>query len=241
MSDQEKLQLIQHWSLAASASGRARLHSRYVAKRALWLAVTLSTFATKRLLDIVVSATALLVLAPLLALTAALIKLEDGGPVFFRQQRVGRGGHPFGMWKFRSMVPNADRLKDQLLAANENAGGVTFKMRHDPRITRIGRFIRKYSVDELPQFWNVLRGDMALVGPRPPVPREVSIYSVADRQRLVVKPGLTCFWQVGGRANIGFDDQVKLDLDYIRSENLWLDCQLLLRTVPAVLFGKGAF
>jgi lipopolysaccharide/colanic/teichoic acid biosynthesis glycosyltransferase len=173
--------------------------------------------------------------------TALLIKLEDRGPLFFKQTRVGRGGRHFGMWKFRSMVVNADKIKDQLLAKNEMQGGVTFKMKNDPRVTRTGRYIRKYSVDELPQFWNVLAGDMSLVGPRPPVPREVAVYSVEERQRLLAKPGLTCFWQVGGRSNIDFAGQVRLDLAYIQSESFWLDLKLLVQTVPAVLFGKGAF
>lgn len=145
------------------------------------------------------------------------------------------------MWKFRSMVVNADALKDKLLAQNEMQGGVTFKMKNDPRITRIGKWIRKFSVDELPQLWNILVGDMSVVGPRPPVPREVELYTVEDRQRLLVKPGLTCFWQVGGRSEIDFAGQVRLDVAYIRSKNVWLDLKLLFLTVPAVLFGKGAY
>ena len=120
-------------------------------------------------------------------------------------------------------------------------GGVTFKMKHDPRITRVGRFIRKFSIDELPQFWNVLCGDMSLVGPRPPVPREVALYAVDERQRLLAKPGLTCFWQVGGRSDIDFAGQVRLDVLYIQSTSFWLDVKLLLLTVPAVLLGKGSY
>ena len=144
------------------------------------------------------------------------------------------------MWKFRSMVPNADKLKDQLLGQNQMQGGVLFKMKDDPRITRVGKFIRKYSIDELPQFWNVFRGDMSLVGPRPPVPREVALYTPEDRQRLLAQPGLTCFWQVGGRSDIDFAGQVRLDVAYIQSSSLWLDIKLLFKTVPAVLLGKGA-
>ena len=139
------------------------------------------------------------------------------------------------------MVPNADALKAKLLAENEMQGGVTFKMKNDPRVTRIGRFIRKYSIDELPQFWNILRGEMSLVGPRPPVPKEVAEYDVESRQRLMATPGLTCFWQVGGRSNIDFAGQVRLDLAYIRSESIWLDIYLLIKTVPAVLLGQGAY
>lgn len=237
----EDRELAEHWAAAATTSGRVRLSLRFWWKRLLWRAVVGGTLVLKRVLDVVVSACALLGLAPVFLATALLIKLEDRGPLFFRQVRVGRGGRHFGMWKFRSMVVNAEQVKDQLLARNEMQGGVTFKMKNDPRVTRVGRFIRKYSVDELPQFWNVFVGDMALVGPRPPVPREVAVYSVEDRQRLLAKPGLTCFWQVGGRSNIDFAGQVKLDLAYIRSESVWLDFKLLLQTVPAVLFGKGAF
>lgn len=237
----EDRELAAHWAAAATTTGRARLALRFWWKRLLWRLVVGGTLGLKRLLDVVVSACALLGLAPVFLVTALLIKLEDGGPLFFRQVRVGRAGRHFGMWKFRSMVVNAEQVKDQLLARNEMQGGVTFKMKNDPRVTRVGRFIRKYSVDELPQFWNVLVGDMALVGPRPPVPREVAVYSVEDRQRLLAKPGLTCFWQVGGRSNIDFAGQVQLDLAYIRSESVWLDFKLLVQTVPAVLFGKGAF
>ena len=195
----------------------------------------------KRLLDIVASACGLIALSPVFLFTALMIKLEDRGPLFFKQTRIGLRGRTFGMWKFRSMVVNADALKDKLLAQNEMQGGVTFKMKDDPRITRTGKWIRKYSVDELPQLLNVLQGDMSLVGPRPPVPREVAEYTVEDRQRLLAKPGLTCFWQVGGRSEIDFAGQVRLDIAYIRSESVWLDLKLLLQTVPAVLFGKGAY
>ena len=195
----------------------------------------------KRLLDIVASACGLIALSPVFLFTALMIKLEDRGPLFFKQTRIGLRGRTFGMWKFRSMVVNADALKDKLLAQNEMQGGVTFKMKDDPRITRTGKWIRKYSVDELPQLLNVLQGDMSLVGPRPPVPREVAEYTVEDRQRLLAKPGLTCFWQVGGRSEIDFAGQVRLDIAYIRSESVWLDIKLLFKTVPAVLFGKGAY
>ena len=237
----EDRELMAHWTAAGTAAGRTRLALRFWWKRLLWRVVVGGTLGLKRLLDIVVAACALLGLLPVFLATALLIKLEDRGPLFFKQTRVGRGGRHFGMWKFRSMVVNADRIKDQLLAKNEMQGGVTFKMKNDPRVTRVGRYIRKYSVDELPQFWNVLAGDMSLVGPRPPVPREVAVYSVEERQRLLAKPGLTCFWHVGGRSNIDFAGQVRLDLAYIQAESFWLDLKLLVQTVPAVLFGKGAF
>jgi lipopolysaccharide/colanic/teichoic acid biosynthesis glycosyltransferase len=195
----------------------------------------------KRLLDLLLAGAALIALLPLLMVVAALIKLEDGGAVFFRQKRVGLRGRIFHMWKFRSMVQNAEALKAQLANRNEMAGGVIFKLKCDPRMTRCGKWIRKYSIDEMPQLWNVLKGDMSLVGPRPPVPAEVEEYSVEDRQRLLAKPGLTCFWQVGGRSEIDFAGQVRLDLDYIRAESFLLDLKLMLQTIPAVLMGKGAY
>lgn len=232
---------IEHWSRAGTAPGRFGLLLRLKRKRLLWFVIIGSTVVLKRGLDIVVSACALLGLLPVFAVTALAIKWEDRGPLFFQQIRVGFRGRTFGMWKFRSMVPNADKLKDQLLKQNEMQGGITFKMKNDPRITRVGRFIRKYSIDELPQFWNVLCGEMSLVGPRPPVPREVSLYSVDERQRLMAKPGLTCFWQVGGRSEIDFSGQVRLDVQYIQSTSLWLDLKLLVLTVPAVLLGKGSY
>jgi lipopolysaccharide/colanic/teichoic acid biosynthesis glycosyltransferase len=234
-------ELINYWSKAGTQSGQRGLRWRVARKRFLWALFVGGSRALKRALDIVVSACALLGLAPVFAATALAIKWEDRGKIFFQQPRVGLKGRLFGMWKFRSMVPNADKLKDQLLQQNEMKGGITFKMKNDPRITRVGRFIRKYSVDELPQFWNVLRGDMSLVGPRPAVTREVALYTVDERQRLLAKPGLTCFWQVGGRSSIDFAGQVRLDVSYIQSENFFLDLKLLVQTVPAVLFGKGAF
>jgi len=200
-----------------------------------------SSLFIKRALDIIVAALTLLIWSPLILVVIALIKIEDGGPIFFRQTRVGLRGRLFGMWKFRSMVMNADALKDKLLEQNQMQGGVTFKMKNDPRITRIGKWIRKFSVDEVPQLWNVMAGDMSLVGPRPPVPREVREYSIEDRQRLLAKPGLTCFWQVAGRSEIDFAGQVRLDVEYIRSKSVWLDFMLLLKTIPAVLLGKGAY
>lgn len=234
------MEAAEYWSRASDPAARWQMRLRLSLKKNLWRAVVDGSSALKRLLDLVASGGGLLALSPLFFVVAVLIR-RDGGPVFFCQQRVGRYGKPFGMWKFRSMVPNADALKDKLLQQNEMAGGVTFKMKDDPRITPIGRFIRKYSIDELPQLWNVFRGDMSLVGPRPPVPREVALYSVEERRRLMVRPGLTCFWQVGGRSEIDFAGQVRLDLDYIRSESIWVDLKLLFLTIPAVLLGKGAY
>lgn len=234
--------LVDYWSRAATPTGKARLALRTQSKRVAWNLVLVSSRGLKRFIDIVVSGCALLLLSPVYAGTALLIKIEDRGPIFFRQERVGFRGSRFYMWKFRSMIINADQVKDALLDQNEHsANSVTFKMKRDPRITRIGAFIRKYSIDELPQFWNVFKGEMSIVGPRPCVPREVVMYSVEDRKRLLAKPGLTCFWQVGGRADIDFDGQVQLDVQYIRSESFWLDVKLLLQTIPAVLLGKGAY
>ncbi len=233
-------EIVAYWSQAGTPLGRARLRWRAARKRWMWSVILGATRVFKRLLDIIVSFCALLALTPVFAATSLAIRIEGPGPLFFGQGRVGFRGRPFKMWKFRSMVPHADKLKDQLLGQNQMQGGVLFKMKDDPRITRVGKFIRKYSIDELPQFWNVFRGDMSLVGPRPPVPREVALYTPEDRQRLLAQPGLTCFWQVGGRSDIDFAGQVRLDVAYIQSSSLWLDIKLLFKTVPAVLLGKGA-
>jgi exopolysaccharide biosynthesis polyprenyl glycosylphosphotransferase len=231
-----------HWARSIEDGTLARWERRTKFKMRLWNLTIASLNGVRRGIDISGSICAIVAFSPIFALTALLIKLEDRGPVFFKQTRVGLGGRPFGMWKFRSMVVNADKLKDQLLSTNEHgAGGVTFKMKHDPRITRVGRWIRKLSVDEFPQFFNVLCGEMSLVGPRPPVPREVSEYKAFHLRRLRVKPGITCLWQIGGRSDIDFEGQVRLDLQYIRSSTPWLDLVILVKTVPAVLFGKGAY
>ncbi len=195
--------------------------------------------AMKRLFDICVSAVALWALLPLLAFVALAVKLTSKGPIFFKQLRVGQNGKPFYMLKFRSMVVNAEELKAKLAAQNEMSGPV-FKMKNDPRITGIGRFIRKFSIDELPQFINVLRGEMSIVGPRPPVPSEVAKYETWQRRRLSVRPGLTCIWQVSGRNQISFEEWMYLDMQYIDHWSLTSDLSLLLQTVPVVLTGRGA-
>lgn len=197
-------------------------------------------YALKRMMDIVASAIGLVLLSPLLIGVAIAIKGTDGGPIFFKQKRVGLHGADFDMLKFRSMVMNADAMKDKLMAQNEMQGGVVFKMKNDPRITSIGRFIRKFSIDELPQLINILRGDMTIVGPRPAVPREVALYKVWQRRRLSVRPGLTCYWQVSGRNEIGFDEWMQLDLRYVDHWNLKIDVELILKTFPVVLTGRGA-
>lgn len=214
---------------------------RFWRKKYAWALVVGGAKAVKRALDIAVAAAMLILLLPLFAAVALMIKLTDRGPVLFWQKRVGRWGREFPFPKFRSMVVNAEKLKDTLLGQNDHGGGVTFKMKKDPRVTWIGRIIRRLSIDELPQLWCVLKGDMSLVGPRPPVPREVALYTLADRRRLDVTPGLTCIWQVSGRGNVPFPRQVELDVQYIESQSVWLDFKLLLKTVPAVLTGRGAY
>lgn len=196
---------------------------------------------TKRFLDVLVSLVLLVLLAPLFLVVAALIKVTDGGPILFWQTRVGYWGRKFRFPKFRSMVPNAEQLLPQVMALNHHKNGVTFKAKDDPRLTWIGRIIRRTSIDELPQLWCVLKGEMTLVGPRPAVPLEVAKYTIEDRRRLDVKPGLTCLWQINGRGNIPFDRQVELDLDYIEQQSLLLDLKILVLTVPAVVTGRGAY
>lgn len=191
---------------------------------------------TKRLIDIVGSLCGIILLSPLFLIVAILIKLEDPkGKVFFAQERNGKYPKIFKMYKFRSMVHNAEDLLKDLMDRNEQTGPV-FKINDDPRITKVGKFIRKTSIDELPQLFNVLKGDMSLVGPRPPIPHEVDQYNSYQMQRLAVKPGLTCIWQVSGRNNIGFDEWVEMDIEYIKTRNLWLDIKLIFKTV-GVLFG----
>ena len=191
---------------------------------------------TKRLIDIVGSLCGIILLSPLFLIVAILIKLEDPkGKVFFAQERNGKYPKTFKMYKFRSMVHNAEELLKDLMDRNEQTGPV-FKINDDPRITKVGKFIRKTSIDELPQLFNVLKGDMSLVGPRPPIPHEVDQYNSYQMQRLAVKPGLTCIWQVSGRNNIGFDEWVEMDIEYIKTRNLWLDIKLIFKTV-GVLFG----
>ena len=193
----------------------------------------------KRIFDMAASGFALAMLSPLLLVVAVIIKLTSRGPVLFKQRRSGLHGRPFHMLKFRSMVINAEELKARLMAFNEHTGPV-FKMQNDPRITRVGRFIRKFSIDELPQLLNVLRGEMSIVGPRPPIPSEVEKYEPWQRRRLSVPPGLTCVWQVSGRNQISFEEWMYLDMQYIDHWSLKGDLRLILKTVPVVITGKGA-
>jgi exopolysaccharide biosynthesis polyprenyl glycosylphosphotransferase len=207
----------------------------------LWLSVIRGSYLAKRLIDIVAAIILLILLTPLFIIIMALIYHNSPGSVFYKQTRVGRWGKLFTMWKFRSMYIDADARLKEIMAENEMTGGVIFKMKNDPRIIPVGRFIRKASIDELPQLWNVLKGDMSLVGPRPALPSEVNQYSLQDRQRLEVIPGITCIWQVSGRSDIPFPQQVQLDVQYIQSQSLLLDIKLLLKTIPAVLLSRGAY
>ena len=194
--------------------------------------------ALKRLIDIVVAVFALVVLSPLLLLVAVLVTLRDGPPVLFRQERVGLHGRPFQVVKFRSMVPDAEEQLDGLEAANE-VRGHAFKMTDDPRLSRSGKWLRRTSIDEMPQLWNVLRGEMSIVGPRPPLPREVDDYDIWHRRRLSMKPGITGLWQVAARRDPDFDRWVRLDLEYIDHWSLWLDLKIVARTIPAMLAQEG--
>lgn len=194
----------------------------------------------KRLVDTTISLIALIVLAPLMLAVAVLIKVTSPGPIFFAQDRVGMNQRRFRIYKFRSMVVDAEARKIELQHLNEIADGPAFKIKDDPRITRIGRFIRKTSIDELPQLFNVLHGEMSLVGPRPPLPDEVKRYEWLFRKRLSVKPGITCVWQISGRSNTTFERWMEMDNEYIENWSIWLDMKILVKTVPAVLFGRGA-
>lgn len=195
--------------------------------------------AWKRATDVIAAAIGLVALAPLFALIALAVMIDSPGPPVFRQVRVGHGGRAFTFWKFRSMHPGADAMIDQLQAHNE-ANGNIFKMRDDPRVTRVGRWLRKTSLDELPQLWNVLRGDMSLVGPRPPVVAEVLKYEPHQLRRLAAVPGITGLWQVTARDRHDFDDMVRLDVEYAERMNPWLDLTIVLKTIPVVLTGKGS-
>jgi exopolysaccharide biosynthesis polyprenyl glycosylphosphotransferase len=222
--------------------GRSRgLHrARLFLKMWAWNGVVGSSRLFKRLFDLLVGGSMLVLSSPLWAALFVAIRLDSPGPVFFKQTRVGRRGRLFLLYKFRTMYVDAERRKAELAGKNET-GGVIFKMKDDPRITRVGKLLRRSSLDELPQLLNVLQGDMSIVGPRPPVPSEVVQYTPAERRRLDAEPGLTCIWQVSGRSNIPFEGQVRLDVQYIETRSFWRDVWILLKTVPAVLLGRGAY
>lgn len=194
----------------------------------------------KRLFDIILSTTGLVILSPIMLIIAYRIKREDGGPILYKQVRIGKNGRQFEMYKFRSMVVNADQLLENLKNQNE-VDGAMFKMKHDPRITKVGHFIRKHSLDELPQLVNVLKGDMSLVGPRPPLPAEVKQYTEYDKQRLYVMPGCTGLWQVTERNNVGFDKMVKLDLEYIKNASFMYDLSIIFKTIEIMFKPNSSY
>ena len=223
--------------LASRTHGNKRRSLRLRA----WKFTVRFSYAMKRAIDIFGSLACMILLSPVFLAIAIAVKLSSPGPVIFRQVRVGRYGRHFRFYKFRSMRTDAEALKSKLMEKNESKDGVIFKMKDDPRITKVGRFIRRTSLDELPQLWNVFIGDMSLVGPRPPVPSEVEKYTLEDRKRLDVIPGLTCLWQVNGRSEIPFNEQVRLDKEYILAPGIWKDVVILLKTIPAIISGRGAY
>ncbi len=207
----------------------------------IWNITVKMSYTVKRWFDVVLALLGLFCLIPLFIIIAVAIKLSSPGPIIFSQIRVGRYGRYFCFYKFRTMYVDAERRRKELLAQNQSTDGVIFKMKKDPRITSIGRILRKLSLDELPQLLNVLLGDMSLVGPRPPLPHEVALYTLEERKRLNVIPGLTCLWQISGRSDVPFKQQVKLDHEYIISRSLWRDLWILLRTIPVIISGRGAY
>jgi exopolysaccharide biosynthesis polyprenyl glycosylphosphotransferase len=242
--DDQRLQLMDElYQRYGGDSGLTTLSNRvrFWRKKYAWSIVVSGAKMLKRIIDILAAGLMLIALSPLFLAVAVAIKLTDSGPVLFWQSRVGKWGREFPFPKFRSMVIDAEQLKESILDQSHHEDSVTFKMKKDPRVTWIGRIIRKVSIDELPQLWNVLKGDMSLVGPRPPVPKEVELYTLSDRRRLDIIPGITCIWQVSGRGDIPFDEQVQLDVQYIESQSFWMDIKILLKTIPAVLTGKGAY
>ena len=235
----EEADVIEHFGkMGQAASLRSRLMQ---VRQSYWNVLRASGALLKRITDAVAGILLFILLSPLFLLVILLIRLDSPGPAFYSQMRVGYRGKQFKLWKFRSMYLDAESRLAELQSQNEVQGGVIFKMKKDPRITRVGSFIRKASIDELPQLWNVIRGDMSLVGPRPALESEVALYTIEERVRLMAKPGLTCIWQVSGRSDIPFSKQVLLDEDYLYRQSLITDIKLLLQTIPAVLRGKGAY
>ena len=229
--------------LSRALSPRAKWHARIRAhcKKRLKILSSDCDNIFKRGMDICGSLAAIIMLTPVFIPVAIWLKLDSPGPLIYRQVRIGLHGRPFFFYKFRSMYIDSEARRSALEKENESKDGVIFKMKNDPRITRCGRFIRKYSIDETPQFFNVLLGDMSLVGPRPPLPSEVAQYTLDDRKRLGILPGITCIWQISGRSDIPFREQVVLDREYIRGRGFWKDVLILFKTIPAVISGKGAY
>lgn len=219
---------------------RNRANQRLRFTLSLWVIRTKLLARLKRVLDISVASVAIVLTSPIMLVTAILIKLESPGPVIFKQVRVGKDGEHFYCYKFRSMYVDAEQRLRELQAKNE-ADGPVFKMKRDPRVTRVGRVIRKLSIDELPQLFNVLKGEMSLVGPRPALPSEVAKYTYEQVGRLHAIPGITGLQQVSGRSDLDFKRWVELDLQYIAEQSIWKDIEILLRTIPAVLLGRGAY
>jgi lipopolysaccharide/colanic/teichoic acid biosynthesis glycosyltransferase len=220
---------------------RLRAGASRACKLARLQAGSVAGVLARRGIDVAVGGTGLLLASPVLVAAAVAVKLTSPGPALFRQVRVGQHGRPMVLFKMRTMYLDAEQRLAELVSRNESQGGVTFKIRRDPRVTPVGRLLRKYSIDELPQLWNLVQGSMTLFGPRPPVPREVALYGAHERRRLEVKPGLTCLWQVSGRSDLSFERQVALDLEYIDNATVRDEARILARTVPAVLSGKGAY
>ncbi|MBO5766237.1 MAG: sugar transferase [Lentisphaeria bacterium] len=216
-------------------------HHNIQLRMVMWHLMIRCSVFFKRFMDIVLSIFALIIGSPVFLLTALLVKVTSPGPIIFSQVRVGKFGRHFKFYKFRSMYIDAEARKAELMKHNESGDGVIFKMKRDPRITPVGRFIRKFSIDELPQLFNVILGDMSLVGPRPPLPSEVRTYTLEERKRLNIIPGITCLWQVSGRSELPFSKQIALDKEYIASQSVWKDFLILLKTIPAILTGKGAW
>ena len=227
--------------LLRELDSRVRGNTRRSIRLRAWKMTVVGSYAVKRAMDIAGSLVGMILLSPVYLAIAAAVKLTSPGPVIFSQVRVGRYGRHFKFYKFRSMYIDAEARKEELMEQNESKDGVIFKMKDDPRITKVGKFLRRTSLDELPQLWNVFIGDMSLVGPRPPVPKEVQEYTLEDRKRLDVIPGITCLWQIMGRSEIPFREQVRLDKEYILAPSVWKDIVILLKTVPAILGGKGAY
>jgi len=232
-------QLIQHLKWVSRLPKLYRIKTKLLQQFLSWKPTFSNT--SKRVLDIVVSLIALMMLSPLMILTAIAIKLDSSGDVFFSQTRIGKAGNKFRFWKFRSMCNDAESKLEEIRKENEMEGGVLFKIKDDPRITRVGKIIRKFSIDELPQLWNVLIGDMSLVGPRPCLEAELDQYSLEDLKRLEVMPGITGEWQISGRSDSSFREQMELDTNYVYERNMIGDIKILLKTIPVVISGNGAY
>lgn len=237
----ERQRLIEELQRRYEASSSSKQKRLYIRKKYSWIIVVEGAKLLKRFIDILFSFFLLLIMSPIFLIIAIVIKVYDRGPILYVTNRVGKWGNEFRFPKFRSMRIGAEKLKEELMPYSLQKDGKVFKMREDPRVTPFGYFLRRTSLDELPQLWSVLMGDMSLVGPRPPLPQEVALYNLEERRRLDVTPGLTGIWQVSGRSEIPFEKQVQLDMQYIESRSFWMDIKILLKTIPAVIFGRGAY